>query len=109
MEHTGRAGRAYDDAFRERHCGNHTGQKILHIVTGIVRPAHLAGLRGPGVHCSVPGELDHATGPAEATIDNPKGHTGPRPDPVKAGCQYCGTLEGAAEEWQHFSAAGLDR
>src|SRR5438105_15022817 len=74
----------------------------------IVWPAYLASLRCPGVHCSVPGELDHATGPAEATLDNPKGHTGPRPDSVKAGCQYCGTLEGAAEEWQHSSAAGLD-
>jgi len=74
----------------------------------IERPAGLAKPLRPDVHSPVPGELDHATGPAEATIDNPKGHTGPRPDSAKAGCQYCGTLEGAAEEWQHFSAAGLD-
>jgi hypothetical protein len=45
----------------------------------------------------VPGELDHATGLAEATIENPKGQTSPRPDSAKAECQYCGSLEGAAE------------
>ena len=52
-----------------------------------------------GISLPVPGELDHATGPEEATIDNPKGPTGPRSDSAKVECQYCGLLEGAAEEW----------
>ena len=39
----------------------------------------------------MPGELDHATGLAEATIENPKGPTSPRSDPVKAECQFCGS------------------
>ena len=57
-------------------------------------PAYLAAIGDPAVHYAVPGELDHATGLAEATIENPKGPTSPRPDPVKAGCQFCGRWKG---------------
>src|SRR5690242_5861854 len=57
-----------------------------------------AGSSGAGfesdVLLSLPGELDHATGPVETTIDNPKGPTGPRPDSVKAECQHCGRWKG---------------
>jgi hypothetical protein len=63
----------------------------------IERPACLARLDCPGIHSPLPGELDHATGLVEATIENPKGQTSPRPDSAKAECQYCGSLEGAAE------------
>src|SRR5437868_6732747 len=47
-----------------------------------------------GVPYGVPGELDHATGPEEATVQNPKGPTGPRPDSMKVECQYCGCWKG---------------
>src|SRR5437879_6471838 len=45
----------------------------------IVRPARLAAGRRPGVHFAVPGELDHATGLAEATSRTRKGRPVPAP------------------------------
>jgi hypothetical protein len=65
----------------------HTGP---HWAAGVPSERYAAG-----IGLCLPGELDHATGPVATTDDdNPKGQTGPRPDSVKAECQYCGRWKG---------------
>src|SRR5579864_2646582 len=73
---------------------NHTGsKKTAHNGVFWAAGAPSAGF-GADISLLLPGELDHATGPEEATIDNPKGQTGPRSDSTKVECQYCGCWKG---------------